>query len=125
MCIQYDARRKLYGASLVKCVEEYAKNSLSITLRCAFDLDANNFWREMGFDCIAVQDGGIRRMRKINVWRKLLTKELFTFDTVQPAIGAVDASVWRKNRKTGIVNQFVRGKAMREYREHIISIGSR
>lgn len=125
VCIQYDARRRLYGACLVKCVEDYASGSFSITLRCGFDLEANKFWKDMGFSCVDVQDGGIRRMRKINVWRKILTDELFSFDSVEPACGVVDSSIWRRNRKTGIINQFARGKAMIEYRNHVISKDSK
>ena len=121
VCIQYDARRKLYGAALVQAMEDYAQHSYSITLRCGFDLDANSFWSGLGYQCIAVQDGGIRRMRKINVWRKSLRVELFADITVEPAVGKVDASVWRKNKKTGLVTQFVRGKAMRDYRASIVS----
>lgn len=121
VCIEYDARRKLYGAALVAAMEEYATGAFTITLRCGFDLDANKFWSEMGYKCIAVQDGGIRRMRKINVWRKLLKDELFVTDTiVEPAIGKTDASIWRRNKNTGIVTQFIRGKRMRDYRAMIV-----
>ncbi len=123
VCIQYDARRKLYGAALVQAMEDYAGGAYTITLRCGFDLDANNFWREMGYSCVAVQDGGIRRMRKINVWRKALNIELFQDIAIEPAVGKADASVWRKNKQTGIVTQFVRGKAMRDYRAKIIAAG--
>lgn len=121
VCIQYDARRKMYGACLVKAVEDYASGSFSITLRCGFDLDANNFWKEMGFKCIAVKDGGIRRMRKINVWRKVLSNELFSFDSVEPAQGKQDSSIWRKTKQTGIINQFARGRSMMEYRSKLLS----
>lgn len=120
VCIQYDARRRLYGAALVQALEDYAEGSLSITLRCGFDLDANQFWQSLGYRCISVQDGGIRRMRKINVWRKQLIAELFEDIAVEPAKGKADASVWRKNKQTGLVTQFVRGKAMRDYRARII-----
>jgi GNAT superfamily N-acetyltransferase len=122
VCIEYDARRKLYGAALVAAMEEYATGAFTVTLRCGFDLDANRFWSDMGYKCIAVQDGGIRRMRKINVWRKSLRDELLITDkVVQPASGKTDASVWRRrNKNTGIVTQFVRGKAMRDYRAMII-----
>lgn len=124
VCIEYDARRKLYGAALVSAMEDYAKNSFTITLRCGFDLDANKFWKDMGYECINIQDGGIRRMRKINVWRKSMHKELFISDnSMEPAIGKVDASVWRKNKSIGVVNQFARGKSMKDYREMIINKG--
>ena len=120
VCIQYDARRRLYGAALVQAMEDYAEGSFSITLRCGFDLEANRFWSGLGYSCIAIQDGGIRRMRKINVWRKQLHREMFTDQIMEPATGKTDASVWRKNKQTGIVTQFVRGKAMRDYRAQII-----
>ena len=120
VCIQYDARRRLYGAALVQAMEDYAEGSFSITLRCGFDLEANKFWSGLGYSCIAIQDGGIRRMRKINVWRKQLQREMFADQLVEPATGKTDASVWRKNKQTGIVTQFVRGKAMRDYRAQII-----
>ena len=60
-------------------------------------------------------------MRKINVWRKSLMVELFEDTIVEPAVGKVDASVWRKNKQTGLVTQFVRGKAMRDYRARIVA----
>jgi hypothetical protein len=118
VCIQYDARRRLYGAAIVSVMEQYAEEgkASSITLRCGFDLDANDFWKSMGYQCIAHQMGGIRRRRTINVWRKQLRAELFDVVAIEPAKGVVDASVWRKNKKTGIVTQFVRGKTMRDYR---------
>jgi hypothetical protein len=120
VCIEYDARRRLYGAALVQAMEDYAQGAFTLTLRCGFDLDANTFWAEMGYECVGIQDGGIRRMRKINVWRKSLQVELFEDTVMEPAIGKADASVWRKNKQTGLVTQFVRGKAMRDYRAMIV-----
>lgn len=107
-------------------MEDYADGAFTITLRCGFDLDANRFWKEMGYECINIQDGGIRRMRKINVWRKSLKAELFITDTsMQPASGKADASVWRKNKSTGIITQFARGKSMRDYRAMVIEQNSK
>ena len=122
VCIQYDARRKLYGAMLTIAMEQYAKDahSNSITLRCGFDLDANVFWKEMGYEVIKIVDGGIRRMRKINIWRKYLKPQLFEDIYLQPALGKKDASLWRKHKETGLVTQFVRGKKMNDYRIKLI-----
>jgi hypothetical protein len=122
VCIQYDARRRLYGAAISAAMESYAYDckATSITLRCGFDLDANEFWRSMGYVCIGTQTGGVRRMRTINVWRKWLGLDLFSDCVIEPAKGKVDATIWRKNKKTGIVTQFVRGKAMQEYRALLI-----
>ena len=122
VCIEYDARRRFYGAAIVSVMEQYATdgNATSITLRCGFDLDANVFWKSLGYQCIAHQAGGVRRMRTINVWRKFLSAELFETVEIEPAVGKADASVWRKNKQTGIINQFARGKKMNEYRSLIL-----
>lgn len=122
VCIQYDARRRLYGAAIVAVMEHYASDgkAASITLRCGFDLEANKFWAEMGYKCIAHHVGGVRRMRTINVWRKQLTAELFETLAIEPAAGVVDASLWRRNKQTGTVTQFVRGKAMQDYRAALV-----
>lgn len=121
VCIEYDARRRLYGAGIVTVLEQYATegNAFSITLRCGFDLEANQFWKSLGYDCIAHQIGGVRRMRTINVWRKQMQPELFETLAIEPAKGVMDASIWRKNKQLGTVTQFVRGRAMRDYRAKI------
>ena len=123
VCIEYDARRRLYGASIVAVMEQYADegHASSVTLRCGFDLDANDFWKSMGYDCIAHNIGGVRRMRTINVWRKQIRPELFQTIAIEPAKGVADASLWRRNKQTGIVTQFVRGAAMRDYRAKLIA----
>lgn len=123
VCIEYDARRKLYGAALVQAMEDYAHegNAITLTLRCGFDLDANTFWAEMGYACVGIQDGGIRRMRKINVWRKAMQIELIGDVSMIPAQGKTDASIWRKHKQTGTVTQFIRGRALKDYRAKIMS----
>jgi hypothetical protein len=121
VCIEYDARRALYGARLVQAMEDYAAGAYTITLRCGFDLDANRFWESLGYKCVAIKDGGIRRMRKINIWRKSFLTDLIPAEIVQPAVGKTDASVWRKNKQTGIITQFARGKALEDYRRKIIT----
>jgi hypothetical protein len=122
VCIEYDARRKMYGQMLAICMEQYAKDaySASITLRCGFDLDANNFWKEMGYNVIQILDGGVRRMRKINVWRKYLRPQLFEDIYLEPAVGKTDSSIWRKHKETGLVTGFSRGNKMNEYRNKLI-----
>ena len=122
VCIQYDARRRLYGAAIVAVMEQYATEAgaTAIVLRCGFDLDANDFWKSLGYVCVAHNLGGVGRMRTINVWRKQLRAELFETLAIEPAAGIVDASLWRKNKQTGLVTQFVRGKAMRDYRAALV-----
>jgi hypothetical protein len=123
VCIQYDVRRKLYGAMIATVMEQYAKDaySNSITLRCGFDLDANKFWQDMGYNVIKIVDGGIRRMRKINVWRKYLRPQLFEDVYLEPAVGKTSASVWQKHKETGLVTGFNRGKSLQDYRMKILS----
>jgi len=118
VCIQYDARRRLYGAAIVAVMEQYAEEgrAASITLRCGFDLDANDFWKAMGYNVVAHHLGGARRMRTINVWRKQLTPELFQTQFLDAAEGKTSSAIWRKNKTTGIVTGFMRGKALKDYR---------
>lgn len=122
VCIQYDARNKLYGSALVQAMEDYAniKGAYTITLRCAFDLEANLFWKEMGYGCVGVVDGGVRRMRRINIWRKQLVAELFLDRIMEPESGKTDSSIWRKNKVTGLVTKHNRGKSIKEYRAIVI-----
>lgn len=123
VCIQYDARRRLYGAAIAAVMEDYAERgkATTITLRCGFDLEANEFWRSLGYVCIQHQAGGVRRMRTINVWRKWLRPELFETAEIEPACGKTDATIWRKHKETGLITQFARGKRMQEYRASLIS----
>ena len=123
VCIQYDARRRLYGAAIAAVMEAYAMEgkATTITLRCGFDLEANDFWGTLGYRCISHQPGGVRRMRTINVWRKWLSPELFETLAIEPAVGVASASVWARHKTTGTVTQFVRGRAMQEYRALLLS----
>ena len=123
VCIQYDARRRLYGAALVQVLEAYANDgrASTVTLRCGFDIDANDFWKSLGYGVVAVHDGGIRRMRRINVWQKQLMPGLFEPIYVEPEKGSTNASIWVKHKETGIITQFIRGKKMQQYRALILS----
>lgn len=80
-CIQYDARRREYGKALWLSVLAKCADVTEARLRCAADIDANLFWREMGFICVTVVQGGTRRGRMLNVWRQ-------SFD--QPALVSLD-----------------------------------
>jgi hypothetical protein len=126
VCIQYDARLRQYGAALVSAMEIYAEEgrATSVSLRCGFDLDANKFWKSLGYECVNIVDGGVRRMRKINVWRKQLAPELFTTLAVEPAIGKTSSTIWRKNKSTGLVTGFSRGKKLDAYRKIVVDNNS-
>jgi N-acetylglutamate synthase-like GNAT family acetyltransferase len=68
--IQYDARRRYHGYNLVGKLIKYADKHgfATISLWCANDLDANEFWQECGFQFIQTRDGGNKRGRKHNRW---------------------------------------------------------
>ena len=69
-CIQYDARRREHGIALVERVirEADVRGCDSISLWCADDLDANNFWKAAGFAFGGQREGGMKRGRKHNLW---------------------------------------------------------
>lgn len=122
VCIEYDARRRLYGAQLVVAMEAEAVK-LSATwarLRCGFDLDANEFWKSLGYRCVKHVAGGVRRMRTINVWEKIIGPALFDLTEIDAAKGKTSSAIWAKHKKTGIVTGFVRGDKLVQYRASLI-----
>ena len=123
-CIQYDLRGQLYGATLVKHLVELcnAAQSSAITLRCGSDIAANGFWKAMGFECEAVTQGGVRRMRDINHWRLNLQPQLFSF-IQEPSSKKKDASIWQKRGNLSI-SSFKRGNALKEYRKAVLAVSN-
>jgi|TARA_R110002012_G_C11396218_1_gene585173 hypothetical protein len=127
-CIEYDLRGKWYGAGLVKTLEDLAKikNVKSISLRCGSDIEANNFWKMMDYKCIDIQEGGIRRMRDINVWKKNIEaeKQIEMFKTqekqIEPSTKKRDSSFYRKRKKGKKSNMMLRGKALLQYKKEIL-----
>jgi len=109
----------MYGAALVKVMEDYAKDAYTITLRCGFDLDANKFCAAMGYECVHHVEGGVRRMRTINVWRKQLIPEMFQQIPLIPAVGKTSSAIWAKNKPLVGISPFSRGNKMEIYRESI------
>ena len=118
VCIDYDLRRRHYGMFLIDTIEKDCldNNSFSISLRCGFDLLANDFWKNLNYKCVNIVDRGIRRNRKINIWRKQIQPELFEDIHIDPAVGKTSSKIWRKNKKTGLITSFHRGKSLKEYR---------
>ena len=124
-CIEYDLRGNWYGAGLVGTLEDMGKLSYAhgISLRCGSDISANSFWELMGFKCIDIQEGGVRRMRDINVWFKQLFPDLFGEQpsrVLKPSTKKKDASFWRKRNKNKSQNSMLRGKALLQYRKQIL-----
>jgi GNAT superfamily N-acetyltransferase len=74
VCIQYDARRRLYGAMLVAKAEEFGleKGCTLSVVRCASDLEANKFWESLGYVLVGTEKGGRTRGRLIYIWEKPL-----------------------------------------------------
>jgi hypothetical protein len=107
------------SAPLVRWLADLGRlsGSQEIALRCGSDIAANGFWRAMGFECIAVTQGGARRMRDINAWRLVLSEQLFAI-TVEPSNREKSSSAWAKARKSGISlgSQFKRGQELADYR---------
>ena len=64
-CIQYDAQRRRHGAELVRrlCGAARAGRYSEVSLWCADDLDATEFWHMMGFEEVAVRTGGSRYVK--------------------------------------------------------------
>ena len=121
-CIEYDLRGQWYGAGLVNQLEAMNKivSSDGLSLRCGSDIAANQFWQRMGFSCIDIQHGGVRRMRDINVWYKSISEGLFSVDHIEPSTKKKDASIWTK-RKNKSQSSMLRGKALLDYRNAILS----
>ena len=119
-CIEYDLRGQLYGSKLVKTLIHNLsyQGVYSVTLRCGSDIQANTFWKAMGFYCEAITLGGVRRMRDINCWRYDIINPLFT-QSVLPSNKAQDSRIWSK-RKTSLETPFLRGKHLIHYRNKII-----
>lgn len=68
-CVQYDAQRRHLGAALVASyLSAMPETCRAIILWCAQDLEANYFWRSMGFDAIAWRAGSKRKGRIHILW---------------------------------------------------------
>lgn len=78
-CVDYDLRERGYGRQMVEQVIAHASTHYAseIILRCAEDLEANDFWRSMGFEHYRTYHPNNARKRAINGWRKIITPGLF------------------------------------------------
>ena len=117
-CITYDLRGNWYGAGLCGELEKIGAigGSKTIALRCGSDIAANLFWANMGYECVAITQGGARRMRDINVWQKLLSHDLFGFESITPSTKKKSAKLWGKRDKSVKQNSMLRGRALLDYR---------
>ena len=68
ICIQEDARLQERASALVDAATLPSDSYMS--LRCAADLAANQFWQALGFQPIRRRSGGSSRQREIQVYGK-------------------------------------------------------
>ncbi len=109
VCIQYDARRRLYGAMLVAAVEQYGESigCFRRVVRCGSDLESNAFWESVGYSLVGTDESGTARKYKrphINLWVKPLFPAVIATAWVngRPRIYASDADrlrAWRKRKR--------------------------
>src|ERR1035441_1298895 len=74
VAIQYDVRRRLYGAMLVRAAEDYglARGCVSVRLRCGAELPANDFWQSLGYLFIDPAPAE-KRFSHLTLWGKRLS----------------------------------------------------
>jgi len=106
ICIEYGARRRMYGAMLVAAVEKYGEDRGCHTsvVHCASDLEANDFWQSVGYHPQGTVPCGIARRYKrdcLNVWIKALNPTVLVTEwrTGRPRIYATNADRQRAYRE--------------------------
>ena len=70
LCTQYDARRLAHATRLINQVYDIAKTGHFNRIRAwvAQDIQANDFWKAVGFQLKGTRQGGRRRNRLHNLW---------------------------------------------------------
>ena len=84
--IQEDARRLEYGTLLIDAVRDFCEEigRMGVTLRCRKDLDANKFWKNLGFDCYGIwkkgafNHVGFKASNDIFLWKIELNRKIPT-----------------------------------------------
>ncbi len=72
LCVISEERRIGFGKFLVSAWENNARKcgATILQLKCPIDLEANQFYKRIGFNQVDIQEG---KSRKLIVWNKLLT----------------------------------------------------
>lgn len=98
--IDYSLRRRHHGAGLVANLvsEAAALGATGVRCRCRSNLDANAFWRDLGFACIAVKPSGLRRLTEVNVWRHPIEAGLWDGLVVEPSTRELDRASYHRLR---------------------------
>lgn len=113
LCVLQEERRRGLGKLLVSAWEDNArKNGVKILqLKCPINLDANEFYRKIGFTQVEIQEG---KRRNLTVWNKLLTVKK---NKKPQFVASLSADPWDlKNLKQA----WQKGKDKRNPFEHII-----
>jgi len=87
--IQEDCRRIEYGTALCDCIADFCftYERSGISLRCRADLEANNFWKALGFKLIkifskgSINHVGMKASNDIFQYLKKVGDDLFSVDT--------------------------------------------
>lgn len=100
--IHYDLRRRYHGAALVSRIIAAADlaRSTGVRCRCRSDIEANDFWRSLGFVCTAVTSSGRRRNTEVNTWRRPIEAGLWDALHVPPSDRPAERSSYHRIRKT-------------------------
>jgi ribosomal protein S18 acetylase RimI-like enzyme len=71
ICVRNGNRRLGIGRQLLEALiaDSRTKSRQFIQLKCPVDLSANEFYRRMGFEVYAIEEG---KKRKLNIWRLTL-----------------------------------------------------
>ena len=103
-CIDYEARRRHLGESIVRELIAIARVACAsgIRLKCASSADSNAFWSAIGFYCTRVTAGGVKRGRDINHYRTDTMSPLFVVQSVQPSVKPIDMRAYNKMKRDGI-----------------------
>lgn len=102
-CIDYQARQRHHGFGLVQDLILMGKagGANAIRLKCASSADSNDFWRAVGFRCVNVTQGGIKRGRDLNHWWTPLTVALITPDELVPSERPIDLTEYQALKRKG------------------------
>jgi hypothetical protein len=103
-CVDFDARRQHLGLGMVEGLIAAARTggATGVRLRCRSSIEANAFWRELGFYCVNVTPGGVRRGAMLNHYRLDLMAPLFVVDSVSPSTQANDHREYRALKRLGV-----------------------
>ena len=103
-CIDYEARRRHLGESIVRELIAIARVACAsgIRLKCASSADSNAFWSAIGFYCTRVTAGGVKRGRDINHYRTDTMSPLFVVEPVVPSAKPIDMRAYNKMKRDGI-----------------------